>query len=365
MYDSFDRHDDHGHRPPPGVHHEMHDHHHDHHDHYYGDAHTPVQMERILKTYPNPDGSPSRNKYYLYPITCFKAVHVSTDIHSATLEEIIDKWDHRIKDRQKAIASGSEDTILVRGKDDGDLRELYKVDYVDENRTSKRHIPSEFALYRALGDHREHIVDDFREEAAKIQRVVDRIHDNLHTEERRAQEAEHDLGNEIHLLSEQVIKNSIVGNDGYLVQNMNVDLRDLSNVQWKKTVIYPSTGTKETKSGFVDLLTPIMDKVGEYIDESPIIQGKVDASVFESTNDSVIASQIFEAGTGGSFLAAVSTVIKNIKGAVADVKKVLSFHSETLQLKSTMVDSNETQIDIEVRYASDAEVAAMLNKVYA
>lgn len=337
---------------------------HDHHD-VYGKARTPVQIERILVPYRNPDGTPSKGKYYQYPITCFEAIHLTKDIHSANLNEIIEKWEALIKDRQKEIGSGSENAILTRGKTDGQLRELTKIDYPEPKRMSKTHVPSEHCMFKAIALHREDIAEDIKKETMRAVATEDSLRDEIRSEAHRALSAEAGLSDMIGAVEEGSVSKSIFGDGEYILQNLSHNFSDLSAVKWCKTMINVQTGSKDTKTGSFDMLKQVTEKVDAHIKDSAVINGKVNASEFDSTDGTTVAKLDFTYGKGGSFIGAVSMIVKNIKGAAADIKKVLNFRSNTLRGTISDISSTERELNIEVIYASDDEVGAMLKKVYA
>ena len=326
--------------------------------------HIPVIIEKILKPYFNPDGSFSQRKYYQYPVTCFKAVHETEIEHSPTLDETIRRIHEKIDRKQNALAAGDKNVILTRGKDDGLVGELVKVDYLDNARRSRVHVPSEYALFKTLDHQAEGVQIAIGQETARATAAEKDLLDVIRDETARAKNAEEGLSTYIQEVAEKKLDTTIAGEDGLVVKNFSITLEDPSDLRWQKTKLNLLTGNTETSSGSFNILDPIEKMVDEKIKASEDASTKVDQSVFNNVDHNVVVRSDFVSGVGNA-IGRLYTTYKDVTGSTQDQTKTVVFKSDDVHVTATEISSNELELNICVIFAEESEVRAMLDRVYA
>lgn len=328
------------------------------------DCKVPVIVERILKPYFNPDGSPSNRKYYQYPITCLEAVHQTTDIFSPTLEDIIRRINERIDLRQKKLDAGSKDTILTRGRDDGDVGELTKTDYMDHVRRSKDHVPSEFAVFKAMDQN----LSDFKlvvdKEATRAMAAEDKITEMVRDESNRAQSAENTLSNGIDYLNKNAVMKKDL-DDGMLMRDFAIDTSDITNIRWKKERTNILTGCTDTVEGSWTTLDDDINKmIDSKFDEKEEKDPTVKQSIFSNTDGRVVANTEFVPGTG-NLIGRLNVVKKLVDGIGEDITNVVGFRSDVIVSEVNDIMSNEKELVLSLAYNTTEDIQEAFEQLYA
>lgn len=328
------------------------------------DCKPPVIIERILVPYFNPDGSPSNRKYYRYPITCLAAIHQTTDIFSPTLEDILRRINERIDVRQKKLAGGGKDVILTRGRDDGEVGELNKIDYMDFTRRSKVHVPSEYAVFKAMDQN----LSDYKiivdKETTRATAAEDKITDMIRDESNRAHGVENSLNNDIEQLNRDVVMKSDLG-DGLLLRDFVIDLSDIANIRWKKSRINIITGSTDTVEGswtnFDDDIEKLIDnKLDNAEDDHPTVK----QNIFDNTDGKVIANTEFIPGSG-NLIGRLNITKKSVDGIGEDTVDIVGFRSDDIKAEVHDIMHNEKEITLSFVYNSMEDIREAFAALYA
>ena len=324
----------------------------------------PVIVERILKPYFNPDGSPSSRKYYQYPITCFEAIHQTTDIFSPTLEDVIRRLNENIAAKQKKIAGGSNNVILTRGRDDGEVGELNKVDYLDSSRRSKVHVPSEYAVFKALDQNLASFRVEVDKEANRAQAAEQSITDMVRDEANRAQGVEHDLQSAVETLNRDTIKKDDI-DDGMLLRDYSIDISDINNIRWKKSRTNIVTGQSEiTEGSWTNLDDDISDIVDEKLIATEDSHPTVKQEIFDNTDGKTVANAEFVPGQG-NLIGRFNVTRKNVNGVGDDSLEIVGFRSDVISAEVNDVMSNEKELVFSMSYNSMEDIRAAFTELYA
>lgn len=319
-------------------------------------CHIPVIVERIIKPYFNPDGTPSHRKYYQYPITKLDAVYLSDDIHSPTLDMILDKIKADMRMRQPMLAAGDGNTILTRGKQDGEVGELFKCDYLDEKRRSKAIIPSEYGMYKAF----DYMITESKiytdKETTRATAVENSIMEQLHDETTRATTREDELADSMKTLGNSKVDNTIAGENGLIIKNVGLDFTDLSSVKLSTRRINIRNGEKTNIEHSMDI-TP---QLSAFIGSDPSVTSKLDKSTFDHTN--LVTRSEFIIGLGNS-IGRFAAVTRDMDTGT-DTTKYVSFKSDDINIIHNDVSNEEVEIVMSAKFATDDMVQSMLDRVF-
>ena len=319
-------------------------------------CHIPVIVERIIKPYFNPDGTPSHRKYYQYPITKLDAVYLSDDIHSPTLDVILEKIKSDMRQFQPILAAGDGNTILTRGKQDGEIGELFKCDYLDEKRRSKAIIPSEYGMYKAF----DYMITEAKvytdKETTRATAVEDSIVEHLHDEVARATTREDEIADSVKSLGDTKIDVSIGGENMLITKNVLLDLSSLSAVKLTTRRVNVKTGEKTNTDQILDI-TP---QLSAFIAADPAVTGKLDASTFDHT--SLVTRSEFIIGVGNAIGRYAVTTRDMDTGT--DTTKYVSFKSDDINITYNDVSNEEVEIVMSDKFATDDMVQSMLDRVF-
>lgn len=325
---------------------------------------TPVIVERIKKPILNPDGTFSRRYYYQYPITTFRAVHAGDSIHSPTLDDVLNKWKRILDSKQNKIENGDPNTILTRGIQDGVLGSLTKIDYVDNDRRSKTHVPSEHAMFKALDQQTVSYRGLVDKETVRATGAEDAITEELHHEVARAKDTEEQIENKIKELDENVVHSDIAGEFGTIIKEVKMnsdDLREIGVTVSRLSLMNGNTGTETTK---FDLMSPVEEMVDEKISEMEKKSTKVDQSIFENVDNSVVVKTEFTPGNGNT-IGRLSVTRKNVTGVGEDITKLVAFKSDDVTINVNEVSTNETEITMSMKTANTDELMDQIRALYA
>lgn len=341
-----------------------------------------VIIERILKPYYNPDGSFSRRKYYQYPISCFKAIHQAEDIHSPTLDTIIQGIVDKVNGKQNKIAAGSQNTILTRGMDDGRVGELTKIDYTDEERMSKRHIPSEYALFNALANNNKSLTGTVKEEADRAKAEEAKLKTSIDDEHIRALDAETDISKKledkeasllgmIDELDKKTLKSDALDKVGMVMTDFSVNAENIEDIHWAREKIDLITGTVDRREGNWNLKddldrsveSAVTKAMEDYTNSLPVPPAAVTQSIFNNTNGKLVANSEFAPGFG-EVIGRLSTVKKDVVTG-DNTNTTVTFKSTNISSIVNSTSPTEQEIELMLAYNNDLEIKEMFTEIYA
>ena len=323
----------------------------------------PVVIERIMKPFKNPDGSYSARYYYQYPITTFRAVHMTESVHSPTLGDVLDRLSHTIERKQTIIANGNRDSILTRTAQDGVLGELIKTDYVDPKRRSKNHVPSEHGLFRALQlqeDSYKSLVDKETVRATSVENI---LMEDLRSEVGRAKEEEEKLNAALYNMDRDFVRDDILGESGTVVTELTVDAENLANIKFTKTKGSLKTGSTNESCQQIDILTPIVEMIDQKVKDSSDAMNIIDPEIFDNTDESLVVKTEFKPGEGYT-IGRLTVARKNVKNG-SDTEKIYTFKADDLEKKINEVSANETEMILFPKYADTAEFLEEVRAIFA
>lgn len=329
-----------------------------------GCENVPVIVERIKKQYLNPDGSLSHRYYYQYPVTNFRAVHVGDSIHSPNLDDVVGRLKVDIAAKQPMLKNGSKDSILTRSMQDGVFGELEKVDYVNPDRKSKTAVPSEHAVLTALDTQATNYAGLVENEKIRALAEEQKLLASVQDEKARAMAVEGELESALTGLDEKFISQSVVGESGSVLKNLEIDTTDLHHASLSLTRLSLKTGDTDQTMQCLDLMTPNEKMVDEKLETFRGTLNFVDPKIFDNVEDSLVVDSQFKIGEGDT-IGRLAVTKKNVNGAEADITKFVSFKSDMLEKTVNDISDTENEINLKVKTANSVEFLDAVRELFA